>query len=181
MRLNPPRIDFTTRRSSSVIGIALLVVGCVFAAAAVRDDATHGDEMTRLDSELHRAKKELSRVELRAKGDAGPIVEGNVPTDWPGRLLTPWGELFQALEHAQTDSIALLSIEPDAGRGRLRLSGEAKNAEALAAYLQALQSNTCFDGLRILMQQVKQNDPQQPIEFSVESRWNGRKPVEKSS
>lgn len=181
MKLHAPRVDFMARRSASAMGIGLLVAGCILTAVAVRDDATHSDEAERLDNELRQAKKALQRSELRAKGNAGPVVEGNVPADWPARLLTPWGELFHALEQAQTESIALLSIEPDAGRGRLRLAGEAKNAEALAEYLKSLQATASIDGLRILTQQVKQNDPEQPIEFIVEARWNGPKRVEKAS
>lgn len=181
MTLRAPRVDFMARRSASATGVGLLVAGCLFAALAVRDDAMHGDETARLDGELHQAKKALQRSELRAKGDVGPVLDGNVPADWPVRLLTPWGELFHALEHAQSDSIALLSIEPDAARGRLRLAGEAKNPEALADYLKSLEAAGCVDGLRILMQQVKQNDPQQPVEFVIEARWNGRQRMEKAS
>lgn len=181
MKLHAPRLDFLTRRSASRASIALLVAGCTFAAIAVHDDANHSDETEHLNAELRHAKKVLQRSELRAKGDTGPVVEGNVPANWPPRLLTPWGELFRTLEQAQTDEVALLSIEPDAARGRLRLAGEAKNVEALADYLKRLQATTSIDGLRILMQQIKQNDPQQPIEFAIEAHWNDRRHAEQAS
>ena len=89
------------------------------------------------------------------------------------RLLTPWGVLFDGLEQAHNDDIALLRVEPDAQRGRLLLGGEARNMGALVGYVAALEGHGGLSDVRLVNQQIKADDAQHPLEFALEARWQG--------
>ncbi|HZL99505.1 MAG TPA: hypothetical protein VFD43_04555, partial [Planctomycetota bacterium] len=50
------------------------------------------------------------------------------------QLSLPWGRLFRAVESAATKQVALIALQPESGRGVVRITAEARDlAEALAA------------------------------------------------
>lgn len=87
------------------------------------------------------------------------------------QMTLPWNELFNALEEANSNNIALLGIEPDAKRRVVRVSGEAKNSEALFAYLRALQAIKSMSGVYLKSQQVQERSPEKPIRFTLDASW----------
>ncbi len=54
------------------------------------------------------------------------------------QLSLPWNALFKAVEASGGQSIALLSLEPDLQKGMVKISGEAKDLEALLNYVRQL-------------------------------------------
>jgi hypothetical protein len=171
MRLT--RVDFVAPAARlSRIGAILFVVGVLFAGTAVMDDSSRSDELTRSQEQLEKTRASLKRAEAALAPDQGSELAGFKQSgDIARRLVSPWGELLDALEHADNDDVALLAVESDAERGRLRLSGEAKNLDALVEYIKALEGSAGITDLRLMTQQVKQNDPQHPVEFVIDSIW----------
>ena len=169
------RIDFLARPTgSSHIGIILLVIGALCAGGVVWDDSTRGGELTQMQTRLKKVKSAWRLAELAQSGgaDKGLNLAGiNQSEVVARRLATPWGALLDALERAQTEDIALLGIEPNAGRARLRLSGEAKDMDALVSYIRQLDGRGGITELRLLAQQIKLADAQHPVEFVLESEW----------
>lgn len=53
-------------------------------------------------------------------------------------LRLPWNDLFDAVEAAADPAVALLSIEPDVSRSALRVSGEARDKQAMLNYVKRL-------------------------------------------
>lgn len=90
------------------------------------------------------------------------------------RLATPWGGLYSALEDSLDDTVSLLSIVPSADKGEVRLNGEAKDFPALRAYIRRLSNSEVLSDVRLLRQEVRQNDSQQPIVFSLVATWRQR-------
>ena len=71
---------------------------------------------------------------LRSNEDAGKIV---------GELGRPWTAVLSDLEVASRDSggaIAVLSVEPDPDKRRVRINGESKDLGAALVYLAKLQA-----------------------------------------
>ncbi|ADE12057.1 conserved hypothetical protein [Sideroxydans lithotrophicus ES-1] len=87
------------------------------------------------------------------------------------QLSLPWSELFDALEEANSSNIALLGIEPDAGKRLVRLRGEAKNSAALFAYIRILQANKAMTSVYLKHQQVQEQNPEKPIRFTLDASW----------
>lgn len=176
MRLT--RVDFvaSAARSSRMGGIIFLV-GVLLAGAAVMDDASRSEELLRSHEHLKKARVAYKRVEVAHAPRQGHEPAGFKQSgDIAQRLALPWGDLLDALENADNENVALLAIEPDAERSRLRLSGEAKNMDALVDYIKSVDGKAGIAELRLTTQQVKQNDAQHPIEFVLEANWLHRKP-----
>ena len=170
------QVDFLSPpRGSSRTGLVLLVIGALCAGAAVLDDSTRDGVAVQLQARLEKVKTAYQRAELAQAGTSGQGINlaGIAQPDAVARrLATPWGRLLEVLEQAQSNDVALLGIEPDANRGYLRLSGEARDMNALVDYIKALEGKGDISELRLLTQQIKQSDTQLPIEFVLESRWH---------
>jgi Tfp pilus assembly protein PilN len=172
--MHSSRLDFAAQRSVfTPVGAALLLLGIVFAASiavdavdtlAQRDKAQQKlAQLTARAAELRGVKVQQARV---AAKDAG---RGNAPDEREARriaeaqkviraIAAPWDEMFDALEKAQDDSVALLSIAPERAAGRLAMSGEAKNYEALTAWLARLDASGSLQHAQLLAHEIKGND-----------------------
>ncbi len=83
----------------------------------------------------------------------------------------PWGALFDSVEYATSHEVALLSFQPDAAGRTMRMGGEAKSMPALLDFVSALEREPVLKDAYLLKYEVKQDDPQRPIIFSVMASW----------
>jgi hypothetical protein len=88
------------------------------------------------------------------------------------RLALPWPKLFAALEAAASDQVALLAIEPDTKSGTVKISGDSKDYLAALAYVLNLSQADALSQVQLVRHEVKQNDPQRPVSFSISAAWN---------
>ncbi len=86
-------------------------------------------------------------------------------------LSLPWKELFEALESSQTNEVAVLAIEPDAQKGKVRISAEAKKLESMLDYVASLQKIALFREVLILNHQIQDQDPEKPVRFVLQAAW----------
>jgi hypothetical protein len=84
------------------------------------------------------------------------------------QLTLPWGSLIGAIEQAATRDVAILQLQPDAEKGLLRLTAEARNREAMFGYLKRLGSARELTNVVLVSHQVQKDEPQQPIQFAVQ-------------
>jgi hypothetical protein len=87
------------------------------------------------------------------------------------QLGLPWPELLAHLEANASSSIALLSVRPDALKGRLRLSGEARQLADVLQYVDALGASGSVVEVVLEQHEVVANDPQKPVRFMLSARW----------
>jgi hypothetical protein len=85
------------------------------------------------------------------------------------RLTVPWGSLVQALEQAATRDVALLQLQPDAENRTVRLTAEARSAEAMFAYARRLGAAQGLADVHVVSHQVQREDPQRPIQFALQA------------
>jgi hypothetical protein len=148
-------------------GLLLLAVSLALAAATLL--------------EYRDVKVELARVEA-ASGLIGPAraparalpkerLEAEVKSAEAvvRQLTVPWGALVQALEQAATRDVAVLALQPDAENRILRLTAEARHREAMFEYLRRLGAAKGLADVHLLSHQVARDDPQRPIQFSVQA------------
>jgi multidrug efflux pump subunit AcrB len=85
------------------------------------------------------------------------------------QLTVPWGSLVEALEQAATRDVAVLALQPDAENRILRLTAEARHREAMFEYMRRLGAAKGLAEVHLLSHQVAREDPQRPIQFSVQA------------
>jgi hypothetical protein len=87
------------------------------------------------------------------------------------RITLPWTELFAAVESAAPGEVALLTMEPDAEKRLLRISGEAKHLAAMLDYVRTLEGRPMFHAVTLSNHHEQVSDPQRPIRFSLVVAW----------
>lgn len=87
------------------------------------------------------------------------------------QLSLPWDTLFRAVESAGGKNVALLSLEPDIQKGSVRISGEAKDFAAMLEYVRQLATRDVFGSVHLQNHQIRQDDPQKPVRFSLLAVW----------
>ncbi len=98
-------------------------------------------------------------------------VEVNSANDVLLQMGLPWDALFQTMESADNDNIALLAIDPDSKKGKLKITGEAKNFDSLLEYIRILQKKNFFTGVYLQHHQIQELDPEKPIRFTLDASW----------
>jgi hypothetical protein len=113
-----------------------------------------------------------ARSQPRKPVHAVSAEEAALARDTVERLGLPWTKLFAALESAANDQVALLAIEPDTKSGTVKISGDSKDYLAALAYVLNLSQADALSHVQLVRHEVKQNDPQRPVAFSISAGWN---------
>jgi len=90
------------------------------------------------------------------------------------RLKLPWNDLFVSVESAKLPDVALLAIESDTEKRRVKISAEAKDPLAMLEYLRFLQSQPALSEIYLQNHQYQQQDPQRPVRFTLSADWTVR-------
>jgi hypothetical protein len=116
-----------------------------------------------------------------AQRTAAPGEETRRELDDARQILTqlalPWEPLFGAIEAALTPHTALLSIEPDATKGVVRISGEARDYPAVLVLMRRLDKPVAGQGVvlsrvHLLNHDVRDDVPERPVRFTLSARWS---------
>lgn len=152
--------------------LAIAIVGALFSYwqylgvsernAAMESELAQAD-MARQKSHAARQPATLSSAELEAEGRRAREVAS--------LLLLPWRDLFSALESASQNNVALLAIEPDHKKHQIRITAEARDFEILVGYLKRLGDAPQLKFVRLLRYEVREDDKQHPLRFTVEASW----------
>jgi len=173
--MSAPRLelDFAGRKlRGGIAGIALAVVGVVGLAVAI-------GQQRALDAQ--RAGLELRHDALARSQHTGPSLESikglsaQQAEKTVGVLATPWSQLLMQLETASADShgdIALLSIEPDHAKHRVRVTAEARSLHLALAYVQRLRKSDALRYPMLEAHELKKDDPHHPVRFQLSADWD---------
>lgn len=85
----------------------------------------------------------------------------------------PWDELFEAIESIPHDYVAVLSIQPDAEGGSVTIAAEAESAADIVEYIEAINESGVLKDAHLMNHQIKTQDPQKPVGFTVMATWIG--------
>ena len=167
-RIRPVELDYIAPvRRPLWPGLALLAISLALAGTLLAryDDARR--EVARLETASGLIAPERrsvrvvpkERLEEEAKSAASVVRQ----------LTLPWAALVGTLEQAATREVAILQLQPDAEQRLLRLSGEARDREAMFEYLRRLGAAQGLAEVHLVSHQVRLEDPQQPIQFAVQA------------
>lgn len=87
-------------------------------------------------------------------------------------LEADWAVLLVGLEKSRPKDIALLTVEADAGQGRLRLEANARNLPAMLAYLEGLEG-AGLGQVRLQSHTAMEDEGQEYVHFTATATWGG--------
>jgi len=136
-------------------------------------ESSHADWMARIDrlESLSGARAHIAARLLGEQAARAQILEAQYANQVLRQLSLPWNALFQALEDSAGQNVALLSLEPDAQKGTVRIRGEAKNLGAALHFVKQLGTSGVFASVFLQNHEVQQQDPQKPVRFTLVAGW----------
>ncbi len=172
-------LDFRRpERSASWVGIALLLAALAAAVAGGGRYLQLANELAAERSSLREAATATRKRPVAAASSSDPqalAAELKHANEILLQLTLPWGELFASAESAGTPEVALLAIESETDKRRVKISGEAKNLESILDYLRYLESRPALADVYLQSHELQKQDAQQPVRFVVSAQWRVRK------
>lgn len=190
MSLGSPRppaltLDFSGRRPwPGVLGWALLALGLAAAGLELAQWRAGEADLAEREAIVERLRHQALRAETAPVSEtrAGPAAASRKLSEQElrpalrlaGQLGADWGAVLRDLAGAEDDRLALLSLEVDAARSSLRLTGEAKSLEAVFAYLGRLEAAPTLAGAQLSSYERFQEGAVELIHFNAAASWEGR-------
>ena len=165
-------VDFARRRrpltlaGGVLLALGICAVGATFLGYRSIDAHRAGLE-TKLEA-LNRRSQRDPAAESRTAALSGEL--GRVAAE----LATPWTRLLAELETASRDTgaeVALLSVEPDHAKHRVRITGESRDLPRILGYVQRLQQSAWLRYPMLESHEVRADDPQRPVRFAMTAEW----------
>ena len=159
-------LDFVRRRPAS------RWAGRVLLAVALGAAGEMGFTYVQLERSVESNEAVVARAQPRKPVHGVSADEVAAARETVDRLALPWTRLFGALEAAANEHVALLAIEPDTKSGTVTISGDSKDYLSALTYVLNLSRADALSHVQLVRHEVKQNDPQHPVSFSVSAAWN---------
>jgi hypothetical protein len=160
-------LDFVSAPRSTWLGRGVLAAGFVCAAvgAGFSADAWLARQAER--DALSRLSLERPQRASRAPADPALVRSAAIVRS---ELQMPWGQLLLALERVPSRDVAVLAIEPAAAQRTLRITADARHADAMLDYLAQLKQQSLTQVV-LTSHQLQAQTPGTPIRFQVQARW----------
>jgi len=149
-----------------VVGIALLVALALACLDSIASEQRQKSQIQELIAKLHGPVQRSPSADVQLSAEK--IKAQNAAIQ---KLNLPWRDLLDTVERATPKNIALLSLEPDAGKNILRVVAESANSEAMLDYVSQLKGQELFVDVRLVMHEISKQDPFAPYRFQIEARW----------
>ncbi|MEA1648666.1 hypothetical protein UAJ10_06520 [Nitrospirillum sp. BR 11164] len=162
------RLKQETPAAAKVLGILGLGL-CLAAALEARDRL---DRLSALDHAVAQAEVDLAaRTGSRAPPPDIPVPEAQATAvnSAVRQLNLPWRALLDAVEAGTPKTVALLSLEPDARRGLVRIEAEAADGEAMLAYVKQLKQQPLLAGAVLVKHRTEESQARRPLRFQIEA------------
>ena len=174
MKPRPLELDYIAPRRRPVwLGVAILVAALALGGVLFEQYRETQLELGRLEAAAgmlgseRRPARAVPKERLDEEVKAAEVVVRS--------LTLPWASLVEALEKAGTRDVALLQLQPDAQNRLVRLTLEARSRQAMFDYVRRLGASRALGDAHILSHQVQVEDPQRPIQFSVQATMRDTK------
>lgn len=162
------RIDFVpASRRGGPAGLALAVAGILGLGAVGWQLHALGSERAGLEWRRYAALTRRGAVTRVQAGGQDAMRTVTV-------LVTPWSRLLAELEqagHDSQDSVALLAIEPDHAKHRIRITAEARSLSAALGYVERLRRTQVLHYPMLDSHELRTEDQQHPVRFEMSADW----------
>lgn len=180
--MKTPRIDFVRvlgrhHRERISLPTGLLVALSLLMTVAV--------SWQLVSIEIARAgvRSQLHTLQAQERSNQSPAAAAHPPAGRDERvtinqairqLNLPWPQIFDAVESATSDAIAILSLTPDAASETLSIVAESQTTDSMLAYVSALKAQPLFDQVVMARHEINEKDSHRPIRFEVAAHWRTR-------
>jgi hypothetical protein len=173
--MSAPRLllDFSGNRSrGGPLGIVLALIGALCLIGVLVQQHALGNQRAGL--ELRRA----ALISVRHRGESPESIAGlnaQDATKTVRALAAPWSQLLAELENASGDTagnVALLAIEPDQAKHRVRVTAEARTLELALAYVQRLRKTAVLRYPMLDNHELRSEDKDHPVRFQISADWS---------
>ncbi|MBK5354770.1 PilN domain-containing protein [Pseudomonas sp. TH41] len=169
-------LDFQPQRRSGPLGWSLLAGGLALTLACVLVQQHVSEQSAQQQGHLQTTQRVLTgdtsgKVSLtpaQIREQAQNLAEMRKVSQ---QLRRPWERLFAMLEAMPRDDIALLTLTPDARKGQVRISAEARDLEAMLAFHQRLEASDELSDVSLLSHEIVANVPEHPVQFNLSASW----------
>ncbi len=163
-----PQIDITIL----LVGLLVLLV-VLLQYRHITEEVNHWSSRVERLEKLQQQKnaprtRSSSRIREFGQEIRKEVAQANAVLD---QINLPWEALFDSLEHAATEEIALLSLQPNVSSRTLRISGEARNMSELLDFVESLEREPVFENVHLINYRIKQDNPHRPITFLLTAAW----------
>jgi hypothetical protein len=167
-------LDFNAAPATRFVRYAVLGLGILALLAS-------GTGLVAAWSARAEAQSELASLERRGPGrpassrtpvDAATIrAVSAIARD----LRAPWPELMRSMEASSSGDISLLQVEPVVASDSIRITADARHADAMLDYLAQLKAQG-LSAIVLNSHEIRLQEPGRPIRFQAQARWVGLKP-----
>ena len=164
-----------TRPAVRPMSWALLIAGALTVSVAAMQFQTASGQHLRESRALQALEASLSETRTGRTAKAAPEEAKNARASAAvvRELQVPWGRFFGALEAVADQNVALLSVEPSAQRQEIRVVAEAKSADAMFDFLEALRAQSLREVV-LVSHQLQSQTPGTPIRFQARAVWESQ-------
>lgn len=168
-------LEFQPRRSSP-LAWSLLALGVTLLLALLVAQQLWQDEQQALEAQVQRLEQQLGRRPLggvpqntaASREQAERLAQMRSVSQ---QLQRPWEQLFSMLEGLPQNDVALLTLTPDARKGQLRISAEARNLEAMLQFHKRLEGISALRDVSLLNHEINAKQPEHPVQFNLSATW----------
>ena len=165
-------LDFAAPRGrTSWVSVAVMMFGLLALSGAAF-------EYFSLNTQRAGLELRLAATVRQSRPDPGSDVRIARADDAAAGVATelgaPWTAMLADLELASRDSegrVALLAIEPDHDKHRVRISGESRDLTGALTYLKRLQTGSTLQFPMLDSHEVVADDKEHPVRFTLTADW----------
>lgn len=167
-------LDYRRQTRARWVGVALLIVSLAGAGVLASQYRQIVDEAAQAETGI-REHGVATRKKVVVPSAAGDVQKVALEVKHARKLLLqlsmPWNELFASVEAVDAPNVALLGIESDLDKQRVKISAEARNLGAMLDYLRDLEGRPTFADVYLQSHQVQLQDAQHPVRFVLTATW----------
>lgn len=168
-------LDFIPPRRGPLHWLPLLLGAAVLLGSLAWQQQI-AEQNSRLEQQIHkgeqqlglRARDSVALTPAQSREQAQKLAQMRHLSQ---QLQRPWERLFNLLERLREDDIALLSLAPDARKGQLRISAEARDLEAMLAFHKRLEASDELHDVSLLNHEILVKQPEKPVLFNLSAQW----------
>lgn len=169
-------LDFASAQRSLAgprpyLGWGILVAGVLVSAITAWSNDQQVEANVALRAERDQLAARLQRSQPAEKVPAELSDQIQQAATAYGEIMTPWDDLFQALEASKGNDVALISITADAAKREFALSGEARDFGALSGFSDALSARPLFPQVALSNHRLSEGAPPIVVKFELRLTW----------
>ena len=167
-------IDFSQRRArTATSGMILLCAAAVLLlASGARLWHAYG-ENDRAQAALEALRQQTLATRHVTKAPPTPAVKlaEKQSQSILRELTVPWQDLFSIVEDYPDHDVALIGIDQNPAQSQIRITAEAKDFDAMIAYLKYLQASLLLREAVLNDHLIETNVPGKPVRFQITAVW----------